>query len=149
MNESDFKEGERLPNIPGFPERVIFFCDCNAKLGSPEALKEHGADCPEVRPIVAGGHYPTRDGIIIIAEETMKSLFSMMPETIDFPLFLLQITKVEFLRRQGKAPTDGKGMFDVLTGADTPYTREQGIELMEEVSGWYGIGREEIGQFTK
>jgi hypothetical protein len=132
-----------------FPRRIIFFCDCNAKFDSALALKAHGAGCPEVRPIVAGGHYPTRDGIITIAEEVMKNFFAVMPETISFSLLIGQLTKVEFLRRQGKAPTDGKAMHDLLTSADTPYTREQGVELMEEVAGWFGIGRAEIAQFMK
>src|SRR5689334_20902636 len=39
------KQVEPLPVTQTFtlPERVIFFCDCNAKFGSAESLKLHGA----------------------------------------------------------------------------------------------------------
>jgi hypothetical protein len=128
-----------------FPERITFFCDCNARFSSADSLNEHGATCPEVIPFVEGSHNPTRDGLILLCEKMMENAFAVMQTPKDLGRFLMQVTRIENLRRQGKVPKDAEEMLKVFLTplSANEMTRYEGITLIEEVAGWYGLSREE------
>jgi hypothetical protein len=131
--------------MESFPERIIFFCDCNTRFGSADSLNEHGATCPEVIPFVEGSYYATRDGLILLCEKMMENAFEVMQTPKDLGLFLMQVTRIENLRRQGKAPKDAEEMLKVFLTplSDNEMTKYESVTLIEEVAGWYGLSREE------
>jgi hypothetical protein len=132
--------------ITTLPQRVLFFCDCNAEFDSLQVLADHVANCAAVSK-----GYSVREMVITTIENAIRNdEYSELIESDPFEALVELLAVYEYKRAQEQEPKDIDGVramlalslkFAQLPKAQKAVICTEGLLYNEEtkVKTWYEL----------